>query len=796
MERWVPLVITASAALILAAAPAVAGAETISGHVTGPLGEDLQGICVAAHNPADATIPGGVTSFTTTDAGGLYTLTVASGSHKVSFSSSAGCATPPHVIVTEFYDDAPDHASATAVAVPPAGSAAGISAQVAFVPADPTTGTISGTVTNADPVGVPEVCVAALDDAEALVAFAFTDVDGDYAMENLAPGDYRVIFTTDDPCSSSSRIVSEYHQDQAAFEDADIVTVVGGETDDIDATVTVLRSAVDDQITVSEDSISNAGNVLANDVEPDSGDANEVTATTAPLHGSVTIAENGTDVLYTPAADYCGLDLFTYTLNGEADSTANVAVEVTCGADASVAMNDSATVDEDSEENAFAVRANDTDADGGSPELVESVDDTGTDGTVEITGAGTGVSYEPNPDFCGEDTFTYTLTGGSTATVTVTVTCLPDEPVAVDDVATVAEDSGATAIDVRANDTDADGGAPAPVESVIDGTDGSVEIIGGGAGVSYEPNPDFCGEDTFIYTLTGGSAATVTVTVTCVDDGPVAVNDVATVAEDAAATVLNVLANDTDGDGGAKSVGAKTNGTYGAVTVGAGAANVTYKPNSNYCGPDSFTYTVNGGDSATVSVTVTCADDAPTAVNDAKTVAEDSPATVVNVLANDTDADGGAKTVAAKTNGAHGTVAIGAGGANVTYKPAANYCGSDSFTYTLNGGSKATVAMTVTCVAEPDLQAPNTTITDKPKAKIKSKRKRVKVSFSFESSEPGSTFRCKMDDGAFRACDSPKDYTVRRGKHTFTVVATDAAGNTDPTPATSEFKLVKKKKKK
>ncbi len=91
---------------------------------------------------------------------------------------------------------------------------------------------------------------------------------------------------------------------------------------------------------------------------------------------------------------------------------------------------------------------------------------------MAITGGGTGLTYQPDADYCNDpgadpsDNFTYTLNGGSTATVAVTVTCVDDDPVAVDDAATVAEDSGATAIDVLANDTDPDGG-PKTIASAI-----------------------------------------------------------------------------------------------------------------------------------------------------------------------------------------------------------------------------------------------------------------------------------------------------------------------------------------
>ena len=69
------------------------------------------------------------------------------------------------------------------------------------------------------------------------------------------------------------------------------------------------------------------------------------------------------------------------------------------------------------------------------------------------------MSYTPDADFFGTDTFTYTISDGNggtdTATVTVTVTNVNDDPVANDDAATVTEDSGGNAINVLANDSDA-----------------------------------------------------------------------------------------------------------------------------------------------------------------------------------------------------------------------------------------------------------------------------------------------------------------------------------------------------
>ncbi len=140
---------------------------------------------------------------------------------------------------------------------------------------------------------------------------------------------------------------------------------------------------------------------------------------------------------------------------------------------------------------------------------------------------------------------------------------------------------------------------------------------------------NYNGPDSFSYTVgdgNGGSAtATVTVTVTGVNDGPVAVDDAATTAEDTATTVA-VLTNDTDLDGDTLAVSSVSTPAHGTAVV-EGLA-VLYTPAANYNGPDSFTYTVgdgNGGSAtATVTVTVTGVNDGPVAVDDAATTAEDT----------------------------------------------------------------------------------------------------------------------------------------------------------------------------
>ena len=366
----------------------------------------------------------------------------------------------------------------------------------------------------------------------------------------------------------------------------------------------------------------------------------------------------------------------------------------------------------------------DTDADG-DPLAVDTTPVSGpSNGTLSLAADGM-LTYDPDPGYVGPDTFIYTVRdgrgGSDTATVSITVTDTNETPTVDPATFSIPENSPvSTSVGtVTASDPDAGQmvtfmiiGGNASGAFAINATTGEITVADA-APLDFETTPSFSltvqGTDDGVPALTG--TATITVDLTNVDEPPVAVADSATVTEDDPATVINVLANDTDVDGGPMTIQSTSDPAGGTVVITGGGTGLTYQPDVNFCNDgtptDDFTYTLNGGSMATVAVTVTCVDDPPVAVADTATVNEDAPATTIDVQANDTDPDGGTNTIQSVVQPANGTVVITNAGADLTYQPNANFCNdgtpTDDFTYTLNGGSMATVAVTVTCVADPPM---------------------------------------------------------------------------------------------
>ena len=218
--------------------------------------------------------------------------------------------------------------------------------------------------------------------------------------------------------------------------------------------------AVDDTLTVQQDSPGKTVDVLANDSDPD-GDPLTVTSWTDPTHGSVSCTAGG-DCTYTPAAGYDGTDSFTYTISDGrgGGATGTVTIDVTPTAPPNrdpVAVDDTLAAEQDSTATTN-VLANDSDPDG-DPLTVTSWTDP-AHGSVSCTTGGD-CTYTPAAGYNGSDSFAYTISdgngGSAIASVTVTVSApVNHPPVAVDDTLTTRQDR-AGIVYVLTNDSDPDG---------------------------------------------------------------------------------------------------------------------------------------------------------------------------------------------------------------------------------------------------------------------------------------------------------------------------------------------------
>jgi len=558
--------------------------------------------------------------------------------------------------------------------------------------------------------------------------------------------------------------------DQGATSTANLVITVTGTNDAPVAAVDSAATAEDNALTIAP------ATLLANDTDVDAGTTLTITSVQGAVNGTVALV--GGNVVFTPAANHNGPASFTYIVsdgNG-GSSTATVNVTVTPVNDAPVAVADTRAVSEDATLTATAatgVLSNDTDVDAGDTRTVSAVSFGAIPGTVGSALVATYGTLTLNADgsysyvatrpasqalAAGQtatEVFSYTARDAagatSTTTLTFTITGTNDAPVAVADVGSTPEDTPVSG-NVLGNDTDVDTGSSLAVtQFTVAGvagtfTAGSTASIAGvgtltiaaSGAYTFTPAADYNGSvPVATYTVSDGTATatgSLTLTVSPVNDAPVAAADTATTNEDTALTIAPaaLLANDTDADGNPLTIQSVQGAVNGTVALVGG--NVVFTPAANYNGPASFTYTIsdgNGGTStATVNVTVVAVNDAPVnTVPAAQTTAEDSALVFSSANGNAlsvADVDGGSLTVTvAVTNGTFtlgstaGVTVTGNGGGSVqlvgsaaainaalagsSYANTADYNGPATLTLTTSDGTLSdtdTVAITVNPVVD------------------------------------------------------------------------------------------------
>jgi len=281
---------------------------------------------------------------------------------------------------------------------------------------------------------------------------------------------------------------------------------------------------------------------------------------------------------------------------------------------------------------------------------------------------------------------------------TATPTTANHAPAAGNDTVTVAEDDSVT-FNPLANDSDSDGAlVPGTLAITANPAHGTAVANPATGEITYTPAANYNGSDSLTYRICDNdgacATATVSITVTPVNDAPQAVDDEFSTPQDTPIS-LPVLSNDIDIDGPTLFVAAVGSTTAG--TVANNSSSVYFTPSAGYVGLAVFTYTASDGsltDTATVTVTVTPVNHAPVAMPDSVSNAEDTPEDIF-VLANDSDVDGDPLTVIAVTTPANGTTSTD--GISVRYTPNPNFDGVDTFYYTISDGSlTATAIVTVT----------------------------------------------------------------------------------------------------
>ncbi|MDF4484162.1 tandem-95 repeat protein [Vibrio parahaemolyticus] len=410
--------------------------------------------------------------------------------------------------------------------------------------------------------------------------------------------------------------------------------------------------------------------------------------------------ENGIATI-SPTADWNGSETLTFTATDPSGESVSQTVDFTVAPVVDIVA-DKATVVEDTP-TIIKVLGNDTfEGDG----KVVSLDTNNgpSNGTVSINPDGS-VTYTPNDNYHGADSFTYIVTSGGVSestTVRVDVTPVNDAPVAKDDTAITDEDTPVT-IDVLPNDTDVDGDKLSIQSATVPEAQGKVEIVDGK--LVFTPAENFHGHAEITYTVTDGALtdqATVKVTVNAVNDTPVVESNIAdqALAEDFTPYTidLNTAFSDVDNVDGELTFSVSGNSNIQVAIVN-GIATIT--PTADWNGSETLTFTATdpSGESVSQTVDFTVAPVVDIEA-DSTNVVEDIP-TIINVLGNDTF-EGKDKVVSldAENGPKNGTVTVNNDG-TVTYTPDDNYVGKDTFTYVVTSGGvseSTTVTVNVTPV--------------------------------------------------------------------------------------------------
>jgi Ca2+-binding RTX toxin-like protein len=444
-------------------------------------------------------------------------------------------------------------------------------------------------------------------------------------------------------------------------------------------------------------------NIVGNDPFPDDyAGERRITLLTTPDHGTTELTPDGRSVVYTSEPGYSGSDHFYYIVDGHFEAA--VSIRVT-----SLTERDSLTVQEGSGTTPFDVVANDRLLAmlGGDAVTVTNVTPPNRGGSLRIADDGQTLLYVPAPDFSGYETASYTLNGVYQQSISFTVRAFPRVP---DATVRVREGDSSTPLFVLSNDFFVPYEGEKEITSIGQPEHGSAVLTVDGTDILYTPEPGFSGTDLVPFTIDETVQGEITIQVKPLVEGE---SIKAVISPGLDEIALSVLANDGHIPGAV--ITSVTVDEYAPVDVriAADGRQILVQPHDMATHHVQIQYTVNGTHTAQTMLSlypsVRVTDDRGRAL-------QNSSGTIISPLVNDKFGNAtekiydwllrervpsifpydGLREITTVSPTAHGgTVTVTSDGRQVIYQPPADFAGTDSFTYVVDGRWSGTVQVDV-----------------------------------------------------------------------------------------------------
>jgi hypothetical protein len=404
----------------------------------------------------------------------------------------------------------------------------------------------------------------------------------------------------------------------------------------------------------------------------------------APDHGSLgAISSSNGQVTYTPNPGYQGPDSFTFDATGPGGTSNTATTTISVGPAPPTCSNGSATTRQNTPVTiALGCSGQITDY-----SVVNGPDD-GSLGSISSSGQ---VTYTPNSNFSGSDSFTFNASGpgGTSSTVTMSVSVNANPPTCSNGTATTPQNQAVTiALGCSGEITGF---------NVVNGPDsGTLGQISGSGQVTYTPNSNFSGSDSFTFTASGpGGTSTppARISVAVNANPPTCSNGTATTPQNQSVTIALGCSGEITS---LQIVSGPSKGTLGQISP---TGQVTYTPNAGYDGSDSFTFNATGpggtSNTATIAITDTPADLPPVCQDNSVVVSGGEPKSIA------LGCSGEVSSLQIVSQPTEGTLSAISGG-QVTYTPDPGYDGSDSFTFNATGPGGTSNTATIAISDTPD----------------------------------------------------------------------------------------------